>query len=257
MPSPFPGMDPYLEGHLWPDFHHRMASEVARRLTAQLRPRYVARLELYIVEDPSPEAEIGIMYPDVEVFSTSRRADLPTPERSMILAPLTLPLLKPVPVRVSSVEIRDTAGNILVASIEMISPVNKREPNLTRYREKRLRLHRSGVHLLELDLLRRGTRPMSHPRMPEAAYFVTLTRGGAASVEVWPLRMTDPLPTVPVPLRDPDPDEPLELGTCVSTVYEDAAYELSLDYSREPPPPPLKEDEQQCLREVRRVLLLD
>jgi len=25
MPSPFPGMDPYLEGYLWPDVHHRLS----------------------------------------------------------------------------------------------------------------------------------------------------------------------------------------------------------------------------------------
>jgi hypothetical protein len=40
MPSPFPGMDPYLEGHLWPDVHHRLATDY-RWITASLRPRLI------------------------------------------------------------------------------------------------------------------------------------------------------------------------------------------------------------------------
>lgn len=60
MPSPFPGMDSYLEGYLWPDVHHRLATEISRRLTPRIKPRYVARLEIYVIEDSTPEAEIGI-----------------------------------------------------------------------------------------------------------------------------------------------------------------------------------------------------
>lgn len=61
MPSPFPGMDPYLEGYLWPDFHHRLATEISRQLTPRLRPRYVARLDIDLAEDKTPELEIGMM----------------------------------------------------------------------------------------------------------------------------------------------------------------------------------------------------
>ena len=68
MSSPFPGTDPYLEGHLWPDVHRALAGEIRRRLVPLLRPRYVARLEVYVVEDETPEIEIGILYPDVEVL---------------------------------------------------------------------------------------------------------------------------------------------------------------------------------------------
>ncbi len=28
MPSPFPGMDPYLEGYLWLDVHQSLASQI-------------------------------------------------------------------------------------------------------------------------------------------------------------------------------------------------------------------------------------
>lgn len=42
MPSPFSGMDPYLEGYLWPDVHHNFANKIPQQLTPQLRPRYAA-----------------------------------------------------------------------------------------------------------------------------------------------------------------------------------------------------------------------
>ena len=33
MPSPFPGMDPYLEAKgLWPDFHNALATEIRNEL---------------------------------------------------------------------------------------------------------------------------------------------------------------------------------------------------------------------------------
>ena len=38
MPSPFPGMDPYLENpSLWPDVHHMLISSYREMLAAQLR----------------------------------------------------------------------------------------------------------------------------------------------------------------------------------------------------------------------------
>ena len=63
MPSPFPGMDPYLEGYLWPDVHHRLATQISDQLMPLVWPRYVARIEIQVVSDDAPEAEIGIMYP--------------------------------------------------------------------------------------------------------------------------------------------------------------------------------------------------
>ena len=40
MPSPFPGMDPYVEGYLWPDFHHELASAIRLQLVRALSERY-------------------------------------------------------------------------------------------------------------------------------------------------------------------------------------------------------------------------
>lgn len=73
MPSPFSGMDPYLEGYLWPDVHSALASKIRQYLTPLLRPKYAARLEVYFAEDPFLEGEIGILYPDLEVVEPPQR----------------------------------------------------------------------------------------------------------------------------------------------------------------------------------------
>ena len=51
MPSSFPGMDPYLEGPLWSSFHAQFCSEIARRLTPFLGPRFIALVDERLVVD--------------------------------------------------------------------------------------------------------------------------------------------------------------------------------------------------------------
>lgn len=244
MPSPFPGMDPYLEGYLWPDVHHRLATEMSRRLTAQLRPRYVARLEISVVEDQAPGLEIGVMYPDVEIVKPDRIhevvADYALDADEPLSAPLTLPRFHIAEVRLVTVEIRDAGQNQLITCIEILSPVNKHEPGLSQYRRKQQRLYDAGVHLIELDLLRRGLRPLVHPRLPDVPYLVTLTRAGSERIDVWPISLQDRLPVIPVPLRSPDPDARLDLSAALTVIYDEAAYDLSVDYRQPPPPPPIE-----------------
>jgi hypothetical protein len=257
-------MDPYLEGYLWADVHNALANKIRQQLVPLLRPRYTARLEICLVEDTVPEGEIGILYPDVEVLQRISPQAVPsTPEvsnpsggRPMLVtpAPLTLPLLSPIEVRIATVEIRDTANNTLVACIEILSPVNKREPGLTPYRQKRQRLYQSDVHLIEIDLLRRGTRPLNHPRLPNTAYLVTVTRAQSGSVDLWPIQLSDPLPTIPVPLRSPDADVPLDLEVALTAIYDEAAYDLSIDYHQAPPPPALSNEEQRWLEDRLAIL---
>ena len=244
MPSPFPGMDPYLEGYLWPDVHSALANKIRQQLTPLLRPKYAARLEVYLAEDTFPEGEIGILYPDVEILKTPQRQST-TPQKNttsggvLAITPpaLSLPVLQPVQVRITSVEIRDTANNRLITSIEILSPVNKREPGLTTYRQKRQRIYNANVHLLELDLLRRGSRPFAQPRLPQVPYCVALTRAQSKQLEIWPIDLPTPLPVVPVPLNDPDPDVPMDLQAVLNSIYDEAAYDLSVDYTQPPPPP--------------------
>ncbi len=101
MPSPFPGMDPYLEGYLWPDVHQALANKFRQQLAPQIQPNYVARLEISVIEDVTFTAEVGVMYPDVEVLKIKQASPPPpTPTggaavleaESILTAPLTIPL---------------------------------------------------------------------------------------------------------------------------------------------------------------------
>lgn len=69
MPSPFPGMDPYLEGSLWTTFHFAFGAELIRQLAPRLRPRYLALpVERLVIDDPS----------DIAVTTTAFRSEITT-----------------------------------------------------------------------------------------------------------------------------------------------------------------------------------
>jgi hypothetical protein len=67
-------------------------------------------------------------------------------------------------------------------------------------------------------------------------------------LDVWAVQMQDQLPTIPIPLLSPDADVPLDLSLAIHQVYEEADYDLTIDYSRQPPPP-LSEGDRQWLKE--------
>src|SRR6476469_1642352 len=67
MPSPFPGMDPYLET-LWHDFHERYIPAAAAHLTRQLLPQYIVLIDENVyVHDRSQEEASLLDRPDLLV----------------------------------------------------------------------------------------------------------------------------------------------------------------------------------------------
>src|SRR5262249_50317893 len=58
----------------------------------------------------------------------------------------------------------------------------------------------------------------------------------------WPVSVRQALPVIGVPLRGKDPDVPLDLGAVLRTAYDNAAYDVSIDYRRDPVPPLSRED---------------
>lgn len=91
MPSPFPGMDPYLEGALWTTLHHGLGTEIVRQLAPKLRPRYVALPVERFVMDMTSGVSVTTtsIYPDVSVPEvrphTSNQAEMdPVPIKNSI-----------------------------------------------------------------------------------------------------------------------------------------------------------------------------
>jgi hypothetical protein len=78
MPSPFPGMDPYLEGYLWTDVHQGLASEFRKQLAPLVEPHYAVRSAVTMHNDRVPAHELGIMYPDDEIVRFNVQAALNT-----------------------------------------------------------------------------------------------------------------------------------------------------------------------------------
>lgn len=242
MSSPFPGMNPYLESpSIWEDFHANLAGEIQAQLNPTLRPKYVAALIPRVTyEEILVEAKPQTIKPDVSVIQHS---DEPFAGDVAAIAapPITARVPQEVPVKLYTVEVRETADGTLVTAIEILSPVNKRRGHeaFTAYRRKRRDLARSQVNLLEIDLLRQGERFPLLDELPDDPYFIFLQRIGIPRVSVWPVTIGEPIPVVPVPLLEPDPDVPLDLGQAIHNIYDRAAYDLRIDYSQPPPGPDL------------------
>lgn len=251
MPSPFPGMDPYLEGQVWEEFHQLMINEIHSRLVPLVRPQFVVRMEQRIyLEHPSSEISRAIR-PNVTLL---RQPGLPTRMGSAVIdpPPLALPLALSEEHRESFLEVRMRDSGELITVIELLSPTNKRPgaDGVREYLTKREWVLRSAAHLVELDLLRGGQRlPMARP-LPHSDYFVILSRlRNRPMAAVWPFTMRDRMPRIPIPLADGDPDVPLDLGAAFNAVYDRAGYDYSLDYEHGVAPP-LTEDEAIWVRDV-------
>lgn len=234
MPSPFPGMDPFIEGPLWTTFHFTLGSELVRQLAPQLQPNYlVLPVERFVMDmfDDISIARSDII-PDVGVAEIKPAlAPSNTPE---ISAPLQLATVIPSSTPHVSIEIRDVAQRRLITAIEILSPTNKRGQGRDEYLEKRARILQSDTHLLEIDLLRGGLRIPMESALPAAPYFVFLSRSNNRPLtDIWPIHLNQPLPEkIPVPLADGDSDAVMSMQAAMSATYDLLRYDLAIDYSQ-------------------------
>lgn len=238
MPNPFPGMDPYLEGDLWTTVHTDLCAEIARQLAPKLRPKYVTlSTRRVVLASPDPdEGLVGQRFPDVGILSSHPPAG--SPSAAVLSAPLILSASFPEPTPHISVEIRDVAERRLVTCIEVLSPTNKRGPGREEYAAKRFQILSGQAHLVEIDLLRVGVRFPTGQPLPDTPYFVFISRDERRKeVEVWPIALEQPLPSVPIPLLADDPPVLLELQQALAIVYDIFSYDELLDYAQAPPGP--------------------
>ncbi len=229
MPSPFPGMNPYLEQEdVWHDFHERFVPHLAEvlGLQPQVRGSYIVKIDEHVfIHERSAEERQFVGRADVLVAGGR-----PPAPAQPVGALLEAPAFARVPVavdeeRLSFVEIRDRQDRQLVTVIELLSPSNKYAgPDREQYLAKRRQLLHSRAHLIEIDLLRGGPRlPLDD--LPDCDYCVTVSRmEERPRVGVWPLRLRDRLPVIPVPLRAPDPDARLDLQELLHRVHDGAGY---------------------------------
>lgn len=248
MPSPFPGMDPYLEQEdAWHDFHERFMPLAAEVIGAQVMPAYIAKIDqhVYIRELPADERRL-VGRGDVTVAELNTGAAR-APGPALMAAPAYGRVPAPVDVeRQSFIEIRDRQGRGLVTVVELLSPTNKRPgPDREQYLAKRRQLLASGAHLVEIDLLR-GYPRLPLEGLPGCDYYVMVSRAEERPrAGLWPLSLRNPLPTVPIPLRSPDPDASLGLQQLMDRIYDAAGYRYYI-YAGAPQPLLRPEDAAWC-----------
>lgn len=249
MPSPFPGMDPYFEDPaFWEGFHDVLVTECMYAIEARLPEGYISDLRerSQTISRDDPAAVLYI--PDVAV---SRERDDRFPSRKSVAVsasgtavaePLLIPAIDDdIEVTENYIEIYRMPDRDLVTAIEVLSPWNKFGRGIAEYRGKRQTLVRHGIHIVELDLLRRGRRTELARPLPTADYYAMLFRANLRpDVEVYSWTLRDPLPTIPIPLQEPDPDIKLDLAAVVNTVYERGRYARKLRYAMQIPKPSSK-----------------
>jgi hypothetical protein len=241
-------MDPYLELH-WGDVHHNLITYARDQLQPKLPDSLRARVGERVFVDFLHEGGRSI-YPDVHV--TERRThDAITRRESGGVAtvePLVVKLADE-PVKQGFIEIIDAgSGHRVISVIEFLSPSNKIPGDGQRlYLKKQAELREASINLVEIDLTRAGRRiqivpPERIPLSHRTTYQVCVQRGATPfEVEVYPVPMQEPLPTIAIPLRPEDRDAPLDLQSLVETCYKNGRYD-DLDYSADPIPPLSQED---------------
>ncbi len=169
MPSPFPGMDPFLEHpHFFPGLHGAMHVYIREALQARLPAPYFAEIN----ERVWIETSARYVEPDTTVI---QGIDDIRSETGVAVAARTQPLVFEVTdderteMEVEIRTRRDDEGERLVTVIEVLSLTNKTpgEKGRELYLEKQCEVLGSPVHLVEIDLLRGGehTTPMSLERL--------------------------------------------------------------------------------------------
>ena len=238
--SPFPGMDPYLEAPtIWPDVHTSLMGIFREQLNPLLTPKYLAELETQVVIDRLND-DLQMVLPDVSVTQANARADSPSAMAVAEPEPVRVRVPMDTPTRLVSIHIRQRENERLVGVIELLSPVHKRRgQGREAYLDKRRTFLASPVHVIEIDLLRSFPRMPFDDTVPPADYMVMVCEAAERPhSSMWPIRVRQPLPVIPIPLLPPDLPVCLDMGQALRTAYGRARYDLRVDY-RKPPVPPL------------------
>jgi hypothetical protein len=252
MPSPFPGMDPFLETQpRWEIFHGWFIHELARLSL----PR-AASMGCWIdverdVYGEDPSGEMVLIREADEVFSVSSR-ESEWPGNGTATATLAVPR-SVREVVVDPAEARQHRQHFLVvrenekwpralAVVELLSPANKEGNYARTYNAKRGKMLASLTHFLEIDLLRGGDNPLRghFPELSPTPYFAFVGRKNTIgrTEEAYPIRLQDSLPTIGLPLWGERPDLPLDLAEAYRSAYELTTGGRPIQYKTESIPEP-------------------
>jgi hypothetical protein len=202
MPSPFSGVDPYLENpEFWSEVHNRLIVAIADSLSPHLRPKYRVAIEKRVYE-----SEDSLLVGIAEE------------------------------VRESYLEIREIASGQVVTVIEILSPKNKRSGvGRTAYEKKRRQVLSSATHLVEIDLLQGGTQMPLLGTVPLMNYYILVSKSDQRPLaDLHPFGLREEIPIFTVPLMSEEVEPEVDLQLLLNAAYDRASLDLAIDYSQAP-----------------------
>jgi predicted transcriptional regulator len=220
MPSPFPGMDPYLEDEAqWPSFHYQFMQSLHQILQPSLIDRYRARINQrhYVIEQA--------------LFTSVVREEH----------------------HEDYLEIRQRSDGRLVTLVEVVSPANKQtSAGRTAYLAKRDEGKSVKANLVEIDLVLQGQPTLEYSRegLPDWDYAITVTRATQPDrYEIYTTTLQKRLPRFRLPLASDDRDTVLDLHTAFTRCYDQGGFAAKIDY-RKDPSTPLSDEDRKWLHEL-------
>jgi len=204
MPSPFPGMDPYLEEEkLWPTFHHHFIACLYQILLPGLVDRYRARIAQrhYVTEQA--------------LFTSIVREEH----------------------HEEYIEIRQRTDGRLVTLVDAVGPMNKTSrTGRQAYLDKRREAKQMSSSLVEIDLVLQGQPTLEYSRdgLPDWDYAVTVTRSTQPErYEIYTATLQKRLPRFRLPLAADDRDTVLDLQAVFARCYDQGGFAGMVDYKRD------------------------
>lgn len=252
MPSPFPGMDPWLERPaVFPSLHNNLVYVLQAALNAVLPAGYVAAGDTRVYVDPELRRipDVGVYTPGPAPPGTSAVA-VATLTGAGLLAAASEPIADPI--EEPYLEILTVDDERLVTAVEVVSPANKKpgEEGRASYQQKQGEFRLGGVNLVEIDLLRRGLHTTAVPeaRLRAAAaafdYHVSVMLAGRPrEFFVAPIRLAARLPALPIPLDPGVTPVTIDLQAVFDRCYDEGGFAKRAKYAR-PCDPPLTADQQ-------------
>lgn len=256
MPSPFPGMDPWLEGEeIFPDLHLRIIYLISEILNESMPRGYVANSanRVWVDDEQRREPDVSLFGPQDTASAGTATLSLPG-MTSLGIAPTIEPWEEPY------LEIRSTQGRRLVTAVEVLSLSNKKANSTgrTAYLDKQQEYQLGGVNIVEIDLLRGGKHSsrieldLLHQRLGVFDYHVSVTVVGAPTRFFAAAAILEhPLPTIGIPLDPGVESVSINLQSILNRAYLSGRYSAMVNY-RQPCDPPLTPEQQTWAEEILR-----
>lgn len=251
--NPFPGMNPWLQ-MFWRDVHARILVTASDSLNEQLPEGMHARIdERLAISKEDPEPGTSVYVPDVAITQSWDRPASPHLAGVVVAEPRIIDAKGEFETFIEIVEGREH----VITAIELLSPSNKESPETrAKWRLKRKEYLYSGISVVEIDLIRGGWVLPGRESLPTPLPANRVTHGACVTrfynrryQEIYDFPLREPLPLLPIPLREEDKDATLDLQALINQCYVRGRYAESIPYAL-PPEPALPEEELAWANEV-------